>query len=254
MTSLSNMIYYLSRLSSEHDEKPSEVAVPSVGVLLVVTTVGLLALFGLTALLTRREGEPAHAARLRADAEKLAARAREARTRAVRAVAQSARAWDEAVRAERARQAAWQALEAADRAYETAQREALAETDSDEGANEECRRLVAQAALSAYRRGDISAQQFREVWRGADQQDLVRRAREIAVRRCQAERVAARQTYDRATEQARRLTEAARIAGTVARALTDEAAECAAQSERTSLVVERQLRRPTGYRSRHRPC
>ncbi|MEH1012918.1 hypothetical protein V6U90_07335 [Micromonospora sp. CPCC 206060] len=209
-------------------------------ILLLLAALGLLGL----AVLPGPDGSgeaPVDPVRLRAEAEELAGHAEAARVEAERAVAAAVDARDRAGAAERERDRAWQAQEAAEAAYQRARRAALAgrePRDTDDAARDR-ERTVTRAALSAYRRGDLSVQEFREVWRRAGEPDPVQRAREEVVERQQAELIAARRAYDRAAAGFRQLDEAARIAEVAARALVDEAAESAVEAEQARVAAHR---------------
>ena len=112
---------------------------------------------------------------------------------------------------------------------------------------------MSRAALSAYRRGDISVRELREVWRRTADWDPAQEERERISRPVRIEQAAARRVYDRAAAEARRAERAARVAEVAAQALVDEAAQAAAEAHEAMLATAppatrrtRRLRRKWG--------
>jgi hypothetical protein len=214
--------------------------------LLLAGGVVVLALLGLAAIVDRPRTPRPDPARLRAEADELAAHAAQAQIEAVRAAEGAVLARAEVAAAEQARDAAWTAQEAIEQAYDLAWQAALAGrqaaqvTDDDAAADGATReRAVSRAALSAYRRGDISVQELREVWRRAGDWDPAQEERERTAERCRIEQTAARRAHDRAAAEVRRAAQAARVAEVAAEALVDEAAESAAEAQEALLTVQR---------------
>lgn len=225
--------------------------------LLLAGGVVVLALLGLAAIVDRPRTPRPDPARLRAEADELAAHAAQAQIEAIRAAEGAVLARAEVAAAEQARDAAWTAQEVIEQAYDLAWQAALAgrqaaQVTDDAAADDATReRAVSRAALSAYRRGDISVQELREVWRRAGDWDPAQEERERTAERCRIEQTAARRAYDRAAAEGRRAEQAARVAEVAAEALVDEAAESAAEAQEALLTVQRytaprlpRLRRP----------
>jgi hypothetical protein len=182
---------------------------------------------------------------LRAEAQQLAAHAAASHERARQAAAEARRLRERAAAAAAARDVAWQVQEAADAGYRAALQEAIAGRRRAEamprrrvGDGGERDRTVSRAALSAYRRGDISVEQLREVWErtGGWDPEQVRRER-AAEQAGIAERVA-RRGFDNAAADARRAEQDARIAEIAAQALADEAAQAAIEAHETMLALD----------------
>ncbi len=151
--------------------------------------------------------------RMRLGAYAVAAAQRAAQARAD---AEAARA--QAAQAEVARDEAWRALEAVDSRPEPVEPEpAAAAVDP----------AVTQAAFAAFRRGDITVDELRRVWGRAEDRDPQAAARESRRRQRMALSRAARQTYERASADARLAEERAQIAEVAAQALATEAEEAA---------------------------
>lgn len=196
---------------------------------------------------------------LRAAADELAELAAVAYAKAGRAAAAAEQARAAATDAEEARDEAWRAQEVADAAYDAARKDvedAAAEiaaaaavqaynaesAESGEPAEEEDTderdRTVSRAALGAYKRGEISVEELRDVFRVATtDQSPVQSERERVAYRFQTQQRAARRLHDRAAAAARAADEAARIAEIAAIALAEEAAEAAAEAHDAMLVA-----------------
>jgi hypothetical protein len=241
--------------------------------------VGALVALGLTGLAVlvdrpravREQPPPAEVAELTGHAEAV-------RVDAARAVAEATTARDRVTGAETRRDEAWAAQEAAERAYDRAWAAALAgrtagttdppagddrspagttTPEPDPGPDVDDRsaerdRAVSRAALAAYKRGDISADQLREVWRRTTGWDPEQEERERLADRARIELAAARRAYDRAAAEVRRVTEAARVAEVAAEALLDEVAESAAEAHAAELAAHRPARRGPRRRGRAR--
>ncbi|GAB3158570.1 hypothetical protein GCM10027290_62010 [Micromonospora sonneratiae] len=212
--------------------------------LLYLGVLVVLALLGLALLTERtRPGRP-DPDRLRLEAEELAAHAAAAQAKAGQAVAVAVEAREKVAAVERSRDEAWAAQETAEQAYDEALREAMAgrrptdEADDEAGAEQE--RVVTRAALSAYRRGDISVREMREVWQRIGQLDPLQQEREKTADRCRVLRAAARRVHDQATAAVRRADQAAQVAEVAAQALVDEAAIAAVEAHEALLVAQRE--------------
>ncbi|MFK3983237.1 hypothetical protein ACI2K4_23015 [Micromonospora sp. NPDC050397] len=204
----------------------------------------VLALLGLAVMADRNRTPRPDLARLRTEAAELTVHATEVRLDAVRAAERAVLARAEVTIAEQVRDAAWTAQEVAEQAYDLAWQAAqagrqAARVTDDAPADEDRERAVARAALSAYRRGDISVQELREVFRRSGDWDPVQEERERAAERCRIEQGAARRAHDRAAAGVRRAEQAARVAEVAAEALVDEAAESAAEADEAQLAVDR---------------
>jgi hypothetical protein len=222
------------------------VAATGVEALLIVGAAVVLGLLVLAVLAERPRTKRPDPVQLRAAAEELSAHALAAQSDAGRAVAIAVEAREQVAAAERARDEAWAAQETAEQAYQAALAEALAgraaaadlaATQLD-GESEDREREVSRAALSAYRRGDISVQQLREVWRRAGEWDPVQAERERVADRRRVQQAAARRVHDQAMATVRRADQAAMVAEVAAQALVDEAAESAVEAHEALLTTE----------------
>jgi hypothetical protein len=208
-----------------------------IGIWALLFGVGFVVLAGL-ALVARAQrprseppDRPVDRAVLRAEAKEFAAHAAAAREAAGRAAAAAVEAREHAAATAGARDLAWQVQEEAHRAYEAAWREALAgravqpdPVGSSDGT------MVSRAALSAYRRGDISVDELRVVWRRAGGGEPDQDRREELAQRAAADERAARRAYDRAAAVARRAERIAYVAEVAAAALADEAVDASAEA------------------------
>jgi hypothetical protein len=236
------------------------VDVTAVWALLLVAGCVVLGLVGLAAVAERPRSPRPDPRRLRAEAEELATQAGAAHAKAGRAAAVAIEAHERLAEAERAREDAWAAQEAAGTAYQIAWQEAEAgraaaaersgagalDLDDTEGDRQ---RDVSRAALSAYKRGDISVDELREVWRRAGDWDPEVEELDRRAYRCRLEERAARRAYERAALVARQAAQAARVADVAAQAMTDEAVEVAAEAHEALLATQRYARK---RRSRRR--
>jgi hypothetical protein len=227
-------------------------------VLLILLGCAVLAVLALVARAQRTvqatEEATFDATALRAEAQHLIAHAAAAQARAGRAAAKAWELRERAAAAAAARDLAWQVQESAHAAYERARQDAARRDSEDPAASQpgvgdggERDRTVSRAALSAYRRGDISVEQLREVWlrTGGWNPDQVRRL-EAAEQAAMAER-AARRGFDRAAADARYAEQAAQIAEIAAHALAEEATEAAAEAHEAMLVVQHAAPRRPGW-------
>ncbi|ASW56533.1 hypothetical protein CIK06_23800 [Plantactinospora sp. KBS50] len=213
----------------------------------------VLALLGL-AVFVERPAEPAvDPQRLAAEAAELAEHATTTQREAQRAAAEAVEAAERRAAAQLARDEAWDAQERAEQAFERAfavvvEGRRAAPAPVEVGPDPQARREVSRAALSAYRRGDISVRELREVWRLTGDHDPAQEEREWTADRLHRESMAARRDYHRAVAELRRVDRAARIAEVAAEALLAEAAESAveAQVAQDALAATRSRRRWRG--------
>jgi hypothetical protein len=175
-----------------------------------------------------RKVSSAECARLHAEAVELTREAAATAARAHRGIAQAATAEAELAEAQRAREAAGEAYDAAQRAYEATLAEWRAgearRAERPRDAAEDLQdRDVSRAALAAYRRGDLSVDELREVFRRTGGWDPVQeqRERQIGTQRAEAHR--AHRGYDAAVAAERIAAKAAEVAHVAAQALVEEA-------------------------------
>ncbi|HET6213979.1 MAG TPA: hypothetical protein VFE14_14035, partial [Micromonosporaceae bacterium] len=117
-------------------------------------------------------------------------------------------------------------------------------------AEQNLEREVSRAALAAYRRGDLSVDQLREVFRRTGGWDpvLEQREREVASLRAEAHR--AHRAYDAAVAAERAAASATGIADVAAHALAEEATDAAADARAAREAAET-CARALGRRWRH---
>jgi hypothetical protein len=134
-------------------------------------------------------------------------------------------------------------LDTAERVYEEARQahaESLAATPEPVPSNgSDADREVARAALDAYRRGALSADDLRKVWYGTSGWDDRHDEAEQRTREFRAAEVQARQQYHIALAKARAARQAEYVADTAVRALGAETAAAA-----TELATARDNARP----------
>jgi hypothetical protein len=217
----------------------------------VIVALIFLAIVSLTTRETVKGPDPAL---LHAAADELAELAAVAYAQAGRAAAAAEQARIAATDAEVTRDEAWRAQEVADAAYDAARKDVEdaaaeiaaaaavqafdAEAEVSEEDLDERDRTVSRAALGAYKRGEISVEELRDVFRVATtDQSPVQSERERVAYRYQTEQRAARRLHDRAAATARAADEAARIAEIAAIALAEEAAEAAAEAHDAMLLA-----------------
>ncbi|MEJ3750765.1 hypothetical protein WEI85_47030 [Actinomycetes bacterium KLBMP 9797] len=204
----------------------------------------VLALVGLVAIAQRPARSRPDPRQLRADAEELTAHASNALAEADRAAAAAAEVRGRLAEAERIRDDAWAAQEAAARAYQEVWAEVLAGRAAAQtsGAgpitDAEHQRALSRAALTAYRNGDISVDQLRDVWWRAGDPDPELAERERTAFRYRQEECAARRGYDRAALAARQIEQEARVAEVAAQALADEAADAAVEADEAHSMIK----------------
>jgi hypothetical protein len=201
--------------------------------------------------------------KLRAAAQELASFAGQTHAVAGRAAAAAIEARERLAAAEEARESAWQAQEAAGTAYRVAWQEAqyarperdpptvdmeLVAAGDVDGPDGDRQREVSRAALSAYRRGELSVDELRDVWRRAGDWDPEREERDRRTAHLRAEELAARRAYERAALVARQATEALWAAEATSRALSGEAMAAAAEAHDALLVSQRYTGRSKGGR------
>jgi hypothetical protein len=134
--------------------------------------------------------------------------------------------------AEQARAAAWRELEEVETAYDEAAgkyREVL-RRDAEHPPDRAGQRLVASAALAAYRRGDLTQEQLWRVWRWGSGWDPERDQRERELSQLRAARRDAHLRYRAAASGERAVLAAADVAEVEARALAEEVATAATEA------------------------
>jgi hypothetical protein len=151
--------------------------------------------------------------------------------------AATARAHTVARQARNSSQEASSLLDTAERVYEEA-RKAHAESlaampasgpDPDSSTGSDAERDVARAALDAYRRGTLSAEELRKVWYGTSGWDARHDEAEQRVREHHAAEVQARQDYHIALAKARAARQVEYVTDTAVRALGAETAAAASE-------------------------
>jgi hypothetical protein len=231
--------------------------VTAISALLIGGGVVFLALVILAVMTDRPRTPRPDPVRLRAAAEQLEAHALATQTEAGRAAAIASQARAVLAVAEQARDEAWAAQETAERDYRqawesaSAGRETAASAPTPEpvpGVDRD--REVSRAALAAYRRGDISLQELREVFRRAGDWDPVQEDRERILDRGGMRLTMARRAYDQAAALARRAEQEARVAEATAQELLTEATESAAEAREAYLTAQRFTRRRRPRRGR----
>lgn len=191
------------------------------------------ALFLVVALLAwwgRRPGRR-HRRRHDREREEWAAHAAVVAERSTQAAARAAAARERAAAAERERAEAWRVLEEAHHAYQAAQaayQEAARSRPAD--LDPAGQRVVATAALAAYRRGDLSQEELLRVWRWGSGWDPRLEEHERAVRQTRAAQREAHLRYLAAANAERSAGQQADLAEAEARVLAEEAAYAAAQA------------------------
>jgi len=147
--------------------------------------------------------------------------------------AATARAQTVANQARNSSQEASSRLDTAERLYEEARKahaESLAATPDPVPSNgSDADRDVARAALDAYRRGELSAEELRKVWYGTSGWDERHDEAEQRIREFRAAEVQARQQYHIALAKARAARQAEYVADTAVRALGAETAAAASE-------------------------
>jgi hypothetical protein len=218
---------------------------------------GLLIL-GAIAERPRRQPRP-DPVKLRDAARALAEYAGETHAIAGRAAAAVIEARERLAEAEAAREEAWRAQEAAGAAYQGAWQEAqygrpahdpatvdleLVAAGDVEGTDGDRQREVSRAALSAYRRGELSVDELREVFHRSGDWDPEHEELDRRTSHLRAEELAARRAYERAAQVARRAYEALRAAETQSREMSGEAMAAAVEAHEALLITQRFAGKP----------
>lgn len=231
--------------------------VTAVSALLIGGGVVFLALVVLAVMTDRPRTPRPDPVRLRAAAEQLEAHALATQTEAGRAAAIATQARAVLVAAEQARDEAWAVLETAERDHQRALQSALAGRETAARAptpepvpGRERDREVSRAALAAYRRGDISLAELREVFRRAGDWDPAQEERERNLERGGMRLTMARRAYDQAAALARRAGQEARVAEDAAQELLAEATAAATEAREAYLTAQRFTRRRPPRRGR----
>jgi hypothetical protein len=225
---------------------------------LIGVTVGVLALLALVTWLQSRDRDSdVDYAELKAAAEELyghAVTVAKKMTRAKSVAAQYRARWLMAEdAAEVARQAHDMAEAALEQARYTAQQARATRGNwpphpvAYQGREQE----ISRAAMAAYRRGDISVDELREVFRRAGDWDPVLEQHDQEAERAAAVERQARRAYTDALAVARAAGEQTRVAEVAAQALSDEAAEAAEEASAAGEVADAYA--PRSRRGRARP-
>jgi hypothetical protein len=211
----------------------------------------VLALVGLLAWL---QGPPRptteETLRLRAEAMELSQQAAEVVERAARAqaIAQATRA--RCFEAQQSRELAWRAHDDAERAHAVARQEAVPAPRP--AAESPLTQEVSRAALAAFKRGDLSVEELREVWQRAGGWDSGQDQQDQTLTRARAEEHRAQRAYELAAAGERHLCREAEIAEVAARALADEAVEASVEAHAARAAYEETKRAATRGRLRRR--
>ncbi|GAB3514446.1 hypothetical protein [Phytohabitans suffuscus] len=243
----------------------------AVSALMLIAGTVVLGMLLLAAIAERPRRQPRpDPVKLRAAAQELAAYAGHTHAVAGRAAAAAIEARERLAVCEEAREEAWRAQEAAGAAYQEAWREvaagraALAGRETAtvdlelvvagdaEGADGERQREVSRAALSAYRRGELSVDQLREVWRRAGDWDPDQEERERRADQLRADELAARRAYERTALFARQAAEALWVAEAESRAMSGEAMAAKAEAHEALLVTQRFAGKGKGRKNKGR--
>lgn len=214
--------------------------------LLIAGGVVLFALLALAVLTDRPRNPRPDPERLRAAAEELEAYAVATQTDAGRAAAVAAAARTALAEAERHRDEAWSDQEAAERKYDrawqavdTGRQAATGAPVAGSDSDPERDREVSRAALAAYRRGDLSLPQLREVFRRSGNWDPAEEERERLLDLARMRLAEARRAYDRAAAWARRAEQEAWAAEAAAWELLSEANRSVAEAREAYHTVQR---------------
>ncbi|HET8658970.1 MAG TPA: hypothetical protein VFM55_08235 [Micromonosporaceae bacterium] len=180
---------------------------------------------------------------------RLLAHARELSRLAAAAVATSARAQVAAesaragyAQAQQAREAAWLAHDRAQQAHAAARRE-TADLPPPEATASPLTQDVSRAALAAFRRGDLSVEELREVWRRAGGWDAAREQADHELMQARAEEHRTQRAYRLAAAAERAARRDADVAEVAARALTEEAATAVEEAQAARALAAAHRRR-----------
>jgi len=108
-----------------------------------------------------------------------------------------------------------------------------------EPADGDRQREVSRAALSAYRRGELSVDELREVFRRSGDWDPEQEERDRRADHLRAEELAARRDYERTALVARRAYDELRAAEAQSREMSGVAMAAAAEAHEALLVTQR---------------
>jgi len=200
---------------------------------LVLALVGMLAWLQGPPRPTREE-----TARLRAEAMELSQQAAEVVERAARAqaIAQATRA--KCAEAQQSREQAWLVHDEAEQAHSVARRASRAVPAPRPSTDQPLTQEVSRAALAAFKRGDLSVEELREVWQRAGGWDAGQEQQDQTLTRARAEEHRAQRAYDLAAAGERHLCREAEIAEVAARALADEAVETTEEAHAARAAYE----------------
>ncbi|GAA3753646.1 hypothetical protein GCM10022225_42950 [Plantactinospora mayteni] len=233
--------------------------IDALSALLIAGGVVLFSLLVLAVVADRPRNPRPDVERLRAAAEELEAYAVATQTDAGRAAAIAGAARVAVAEAERHRDEAWADQEAAGQQYDRAWQAVLAGRQAaasapvrDPEPDPERDRAVSRAALAAYRRGDLSLPQLREVFRRSGNWDPAQEERERVLDLARMRLAEARRAYDRAAALTRRVEQEARAAETAAWELLSEANRSVAEAREAYHTVQRFAQRRGRSRRRRK--
>ncbi|AVT30429.1 hypothetical protein C6361_14035 [Plantactinospora sp. BC1] len=233
--------------------------IDALSALLIAGGVVLFSLLVLAVVADRPRTPRPDPERLRAAAEELEAYAVATQTDAGRAAAIAAAARVALAEAERHRDEAWAYQETAEREYDRAWQAVLAGREeasrapaADTGSDPERDRAVGRAALAAYRRGDLSLPQLREVFRRTGNWDPAQEERERLLDLARMRLAEARRAYDRTAALARRAEQEVSSAEAAAWELLSEANRSVAEAREAYHTVQRFEQRRGRTRRRRR--
>ena len=187
---------------------------------------------------------PADRAVIEAQAAEFGAHAELSAVRAERAAAAAGEARRQYAEAEKHRAAVEAEYDAAQARYAAALRAVQAGRTGPPTAEEQRRtHEVSSAALAAFRRGELSADQLRAVFARAGDWDPEQEAREREAERLAAEEGTVRRTYDAALAAVRVAAERLHIAEVAAAATTQEAIDAAVEAQLAADEAGRYQRR-----------
>ncbi|WP_027341187.1 hypothetical protein [Hamadaea tsunoensis] len=213
------------------------------GGVLATVCLAMLGLFLLILREQRRQAPPRRrgdCAGLLAEAKELEELAAAAYTKALEATTTAAHALAQLDLAQAETDAASHALDATTAALDEASTSVRPPASGRDDPKE-----LSSAAMAAYRQGAISADQLRLLWQKIDGWEPGQDELAHELTRLRAEDVDARRRYDNATFLERAARQAADVAEVASRALTQEAADAAAEAQEARVAFDQCRQRPT---------
>jgi hypothetical protein len=200
----------------------------------------VLALVGLLAWLQGPPRPTAHELiHLRTEAQELGRQAAEVIAQAARAHAAAQAARARCVEAQQARELAWREHDAAQQAHATARLEATRRVPAPRPSTDPpLTQEVSRAALAAFKRGDLSVEELREVFQRTGGWDAGQDQQDQELTRARAEEHRAQRAYDLAAAGERHLCREAEIVEVAARALADEAVQASEEAHAARAAFE----------------